>query len=48
MHRAGQQIKMVIELADVFEFAARERAKSRWDLIMAQAFFDLVDIAALL
>ncbi len=33
-----------LEAIDVFDFAVRERGQRRWDLLIAHAFLDLVDI----
>lgn len=48
LRRAGQQIRVRFEVADVVDFAARPHVAPPWDVLIAHAFFDLVDIAALL
>lgn len=43
--RGGEQeIDLGLEAIDVFEFAARERGRQTWDLVIAHAFLDLLDI----
>lgn len=37
-----------LEAIDVFEFARREQGRRRWDVVVAHAFLDLVDVPALL
>lgn len=37
-----------LEAIDLFDFMLRERGKSHWDLLIAHAFLDLVDIPATL
>lgn len=34
-----------LETADVFDFAARESGRRQWDLLIAHAFLDLVDLS---
>lgn len=42
------QVLILFEAADVHEFTARQAGSSRWDLLIAHAFLDLVDVPALL
>jgi len=44
----GQLIAVSLETIDVFDLIAREKAAQRWDLLIAHAFLDLVDVSALL
>ncbi len=39
-----QSIKLTLETADIFDFAARSQGQPGWDAIIAHAFLDLVDI----
>lgn len=41
-------LKIHLETADVFDFIGRWRGKQKWDLIVAHAFLDLVDIPTIL
>lgn len=41
-------IEVELAAADVYEFARRERDRRTWDLLIAHAFLDLVDIPRLL
>jgi SAM-dependent methyltransferase len=38
-------LTLAFEALDCFEFAAREAGRSTWDLLVAHAFLDLVDLA---
>lgn len=40
--------QLELEAADVYEFARRERGRRRWDLLIAHAFLDLLDVPRLL
>jgi SAM-dependent methyltransferase len=42
------EISLTLETIDVFDFAAREQGKRTWDVLIAHAFLDLMDIAAAL
>lgn len=42
----GRSLKINFEALDVFAFEAREAALSRWDVLLAHAFLDLVDLDA--
>jgi SAM-dependent methyltransferase len=37
-------LQPILEAIDLFEFMAREKGKQTWDLIIAHAFLDLIDI----
>jgi len=43
-----QSIDVSLETIDVYDLIARERTAQRWDLLIAHAFLDLVDVSALL
>jgi len=40
----GQDVRITLEAADLFEFMARPRGTSAWDLLVAHAFLDLIDL----
>ncbi|MCL4503174.1 MAG: class I SAM-dependent methyltransferase [Deltaproteobacteria bacterium] len=40
----GQAVGAEFEAIDLFHFLTRERGRGRWDLIIAHAFLDLVDL----
>jgi len=44
MQRPGREITVATEAIDVAHFIARERGRRTWDLLIAQAFLDLVDV----
>ncbi len=44
MQRPGQDIRVATEAMDVFRFVAREQGQRAWDLLIAQAFLDLLDV----
>ena len=44
VQRPGQDIRVETEAIDVFRFMAREHGQRTWDLLMAQALLDLVDV----
>lgn len=46
--RSEQQIKVILEAVDIFDFIARAEYRQRWDVLIAHAFLDLVDISTLL
>ncbi len=48
LSRAEQQVMVWFESADLFEFASRSAGQQRWDLQIAHAFLDLMDIPAAL
>jgi SAM-dependent methyltransferase len=43
-----QDVRVRLEAADLFDFLDRKAGKSAWDLLVAHAFLDLVDLAATL
>jgi len=43
-----QQVTVRLETADVFDFMANNRGQRHWDLVIANAFLDLVDVASTL
>jgi len=45
---ADQRIRVHFETADLFEFASRPAGQNQWDLQIAHAFLDLMDIPATL
>ena len=44
----AQDVRITLEAADLFDFLDREPEKSTWDLLVAHAFLDLIDLAAAL
>jgi predicted O-methyltransferase YrrM len=44
VRRAGQHITIETEAIDVARFMAREHGRRTWDLLIGQAFLDLIDI----
>ncbi|MCL4501453.1 MAG: class I SAM-dependent methyltransferase [Deltaproteobacteria bacterium] len=42
--QSAQTVAAEFEAIDLFHFLTRERGRSRWDLILAHAFLDLVDL----
>ncbi len=44
----GQNVRITLEAADLFDFLDREPGKSAWDLLVAHAVLDLIDLAAAL
>jgi SAM-dependent methyltransferase len=44
MQRSGQDLSVETEAIDLFRFIAREQGHRVWDLLIAQALLDLVDI----
>ncbi|HZD57645.1 MAG TPA: class I SAM-dependent methyltransferase [Anaerolineales bacterium] len=46
--RKGRQVKAAVEAVDVFEFAARRQHHNAFDLLLANAFLDVVDVPATL
>ena len=41
-------LKVTLEAIDMFDFAARETGQSAWDVLVAHAFLDLVDLESAL
>lgn len=48
LERAGDFLQLHLETIDLFDFIARESSHRRWDLLIAHAFLDLIDIPATL
>lgn len=46
--RPGQSLYVVLEAIDLYDFIRREKARQTWDLLIAHAFLDLVDLSATL
>ena len=44
VQRPGQDIRLATEAIDLFRFIAREQGQRVWDLLIAQALLDLVDV----
>ena len=44
VQRPGQDIRVATEAIDLFRFIAREQGQRTWDLLIAQALLDLVDV----
>jgi SAM-dependent methyltransferase len=44
----AQEVQVSFEAADLFDFLDREPGKPAWDLVVAHAFLDLVDLGATL
>ena len=41
----AQDVRITFEAIDLFDFLDREPGKSAWDLIVAHAVLDLIDLA---
>ena len=48
IQRETQKVLVELETIDLFHFAAREQGRASWDLLIAHAFLDLLDLAAAL
>jgi SAM-dependent methyltransferase len=46
--RQGRRLLVVLEAIDLYDFIRREQGRRTWDLLMAHAFLDLVDLSATL
>ncbi|MBI4644551.1 MAG: class I SAM-dependent methyltransferase [Deltaproteobacteria bacterium] len=46
--RQGQRLFVVLEAIDLYDFIRREQGRQTWDLLIAHAFLDLVDLSATL
>jgi SAM-dependent methyltransferase len=46
--RDAQEVRVTLEAADLFDFLDRQPEKPVWDLVVAHAFLDLVDLGATL
>jgi hypothetical protein len=44
LQRPGRDIKVKTEAIDLVRFVTREQGQQTWDLLIAQAFLDLVDV----
>lgn len=44
----GRRLHVVLEAIDLYDFIRRERGRQTWDLLIAHAFLDLVDLSATL
>jgi SAM-dependent methyltransferase len=40
----GLALRVALKVADMFDFAAREQGRAAWDVLLAHAFLDLVDL----
>ncbi len=40
----GRSLQLTLEALDAFDFAARETGRAAWDVLLAHAFLDLVDL----
>lgn len=40
----GLNLRVTLEAADMFDFTAREQGRAAWDVLLAHAFLDLVDL----
>lgn len=40
----GLALQVTLKAADMFDFTAREQGRAAWDVVMAHAFLDLVDL----
>ncbi len=48
LSRSDQTARVEFEAVDAFDFISRERDARSWDLVLAHAFLDLVDLSAIL
>jgi SAM-dependent methyltransferase len=48
LQRDEQNVSVELEAIDVFDFVLRERNRRAWDLLIAHAFLDLVDVPHIL
>jgi SAM-dependent methyltransferase len=44
----SREVRVKLETIDLFEFIQRERSRASWDLLIAHAFLDLMDLPAVL
>ena len=44
LRRAGQEIALHLETVDLFDFIAQQRGQRTWDLLVAHALLDLLDV----
>jgi SAM-dependent methyltransferase len=47
-HPSGKRLFLELEAIDLFDFIRREQGRSTWDLLIAHAFLDLVDVPSTL
>ncbi|MHB8069414.1 MAG: class I SAM-dependent methyltransferase [Desulfobaccales bacterium] len=47
-HQPDQSLSVVFEAIDLYDFLEREQGRRVWDLLVAHAFLDLVDLSATL
>ncbi len=45
LERGAQKVAVETETADILRFASRRRKEKKWDLLLAHAFLDLVDLS---
>ncbi|MFH1382941.1 MAG: class I SAM-dependent methyltransferase [Chloroflexota bacterium] len=48
LERTKQQVLVEFEAIDIFDFTTREQGRRKWDMLVAHAFLDLMDIPATL
>ncbi len=48
LEREGVEVSVELETIDLFDFVAREQGRRTWDLLIAHAFLDLMDVPATL
>ena len=48
LQKPGCRLRLRLEAIDLFDFIARETKSARWDVLIAHAFLDLMDIPATL
>jgi SAM-dependent methyltransferase len=48
LERPGDFLQLHFEAIDLFDFIARQRGQRRWDLLIAHAFLDLLDVPSTL
>jgi SAM-dependent methyltransferase len=46
--RPGQSLQVILEAIDLYDFLQREQGRRGWDLLIAHAFLDLVDLPSTL
>lgn len=44
--RGNQEIQITLDAIDVYDFAAREKVRQSWNLLISHAFLDLIDLPA--
>jgi hypothetical protein len=48
LQRKDQDVQVELKVADIFDFVSRAEGDSSWDLLIAHAFLDLVDVPSTL